>query len=194
MAYVITDASEQVNLQIVANSPLPTGETTLVTAVIDVTFVSASSSSSSSSVNICFQVNETISGNSDACLAYLDESSSPPQWVCEDQCIKYHSNNDKQFACGKTPHLTSFALLLGGIANGGDCGGNGDYILGTYKKDLILVGSLAAFIVLIAILFVLLFSFTPLREFIYGKEGNRIRSIRTRLSTNEGLATSVHIA
>ncbi|MCB9666151.1 MAG: hypothetical protein H6732_18730 [Alphaproteobacteria bacterium] len=53
---------------------------------------------------------------SDACLGFLDESTDPPAWTCEDPCLE--KAGDK--VCGTTSHFTSFAVLLGG-GGGGTC-------------------------------------------------------------------------
>jgi len=48
-----------------------------------------------------------------ACLGYI--ASSANQWKCEDPCLKKSTSvNGTEQLCGKTSHLTSFAILLSG--------------------------------------------------------------------------------
>ena len=127
----------------------------------------------SSSLQVCLAVNDTTT--KDACLGYIDEFASPPQWICEDKCLKQSNDN---YLCGRTKHLTSFAVLFGGVANeaggGSDCGDDDkNYILGSYDKDLTLVAAVAGFVILLAVIFFVIFSYSPLKKFAYGKEGNR---------------------
>ena len=77
----------------------------------------------SNSIEICFPQGDT--SKKDSCLGYIDETQSPPVWKCEDRCLK----SKKENLCGKTKHLTNFALLLGGMAKGGDCSDNYGYVL-----------------------------------------------------------------
>lgn len=46
----------------------------------------------------------------DLCLSYYDEVVK--EWVCEDDNLV---DNGEGQLCGRTPHLTDFALLLGGV-------------------------------------------------------------------------------
>lgn len=149
-------------------------------------------------IQLCFVVNQsdvTSHKKKNSCLGYYDTTQNPKVWKCEDHCLKYSKSSDGNVvACGDTPHLTSFAILFGGVANGagGACGDNNqDYILGDLNKDLILIGSVAAFIVFLGILFLILFGFTPLQQIVRGKEGTRIRNVRNmRSSGNSNLTSS----
>ena len=142
------------------------------TVVIDISILG--SSFLISSLNICFYTD--IKSTNDKCLGYIDESVDPPTWKCEDRCLERKNSS----MCGKTSHLTSFAVLFQGIANndGGECGDNKDYILGSYDYDLVLSASVAGFVILLAIIFIFVFCFTPLEKYALGKEGNRIHSLR----------------
>ena len=124
---------------------------------------------------LCFL---TKSGETkDNCLAYFESKNE--KWICQDKCLEKNSNNQ---ICGKTDHFTSFAILLGGGL--GECGDDYPYVTGSFQGDLILVGSVAAFCVMVGV-FVILLSYTPLgQQVILGQEGSRIihlRSYRIRL-------------
>ena len=133
----------------------------------------------------------------DSCLGYLDESQDPPQWKCEDKCLKDNNDNNStdnnsNYLCGKTTHLTNFAILFEGIAKGGGCSYEGDFILGSAENDLILSASVAAFVVLCALILLILYCFTPLRKYIVGEEGYRMANLRTGRSTPEN-ATEINL-
>ena len=68
----------------------------------------------SESIEICFN-STAIDNEEDYCLSY--ESKENGNWECEDSCLKKSSDH----FCGKTNHLTNFALLFD-IGNSGDCG------------------------------------------------------------------------
>jgi hypothetical protein len=75
-------------------------------------------------VTICLSAN--AKAGEDACLGYLDESTDPPTWKCQDECLK--EKND--LLCGNTDHFTNFAILLTGGGGGGDkCNRDDNYIL-----------------------------------------------------------------
>ena len=146
----------------------------------------------SSPVRICFEVNQT--DTKDTCLGYLDESKDPPIWKCEDKCVKKEKStekNDTTVFCGETSHFTSFALLFEGIAKGGGCGDDKDYILGSYDNDLILAASVAGFVILIALLVFILFSYTPLKSIAMGTEGERVHKLRRKRNSSKTLSTSI---
>jgi hypothetical protein len=65
-------------------------------------------------VSICFKLQ--TDQVDDLCLAYIDESVSPPKWRCEDSCLEQVGRDQ---VCGKTDHFTNFAILLGGRGDGG---------------------------------------------------------------------------
>ena len=142
--------------------------------VVNITVIG--SAEITSSLQICLLANQT--SKKDACLGYIDEKDDPPQWKCEDRCLTKQSGD---YYCGDTKHLTSFAILFEGIAKGsGDnCGDERDYILGDYDQDLILVASVAGIIIIIAILVFILFSYTPLKKYAYGREGSRAAKLRS---------------
>lgn len=124
-----------------------------------------------SSIEICLPGTQT----SGRCLGFLDESKHPPVWTCQDPCLKKRGS----LVCGSTPHLTSFAVLLGGVNS---CGGRGQ-VLGEPWKDGVLVGSVAGFVVLIALLVAVIGGCTEAgRRLVYGPEGWRIMSARRQLN------------
>jgi len=59
---------------------------------------------------ICLEQEGDIDDN--ACLSFFNERTN--KWECEDNCLERNGN---QF-CGRTDHLTSFALLLDGSGGG----------------------------------------------------------------------------
>lgn len=61
---------------------------------------------------ICFTDNDV---DDDTCLSFFNTFTR--QWECEDECLQ---QKDGEY-CGKTNHLTSFALLFNGIDGGNDC-------------------------------------------------------------------------
>ena len=65
-------------------------------------------------VEICIQPIQSNSNIKDLCLGFLDESSKPPKWECEDNNLKKKSSG---LLCGKTNHFTNFAILLAGTPN-----------------------------------------------------------------------------
>ena len=70
-------------------------------------------------MTICLDSETSLPGakREDVCLSYYDEDTS--QWVCQDECL----SQEDGLLCGKTPHLTNFALLLN-PASGNNCGEN----------------------------------------------------------------------
>ena len=75
-------------------------------------------------ITICFNQNEV---NDDSCLSFYNEDTE--EWECEDYCLELVGDE----YCGKTNHLTSFALLLnvdGSNGGNGACGSsNNDYLI-----------------------------------------------------------------
>lgn len=124
-------------------------------------------------VKICLK-NTGSAKSGDSCLGYIDESSG--KWKCEDHCLNQEKND---YLCGKTNHFTSFAILFGGIAkkNGG-CKSNDDYILDNTNDDVILSFSVLAFVCLVGLIFAIVMTMTPLKRYLYGKEGYRVYSLR----------------
>lgn len=80
-------------------------------------------------VEICFIPNSSEYDKDSLCLGYLDESVSPPEWICADKCL----DSSDDYLCGKTDHFTNFALLLTGLTSNnkaGDCESpKEDYVL-----------------------------------------------------------------
>ena len=64
-------------------------------------------------ITICL---ETDIRGGDGCLSYYDESEA--RWICQDPCLEDGPNGQK---CGKTNHLTSFAVLLTGSGMKKEC-------------------------------------------------------------------------
>ena len=116
-------------------------------------------------------------------MGFLDESGPKAEWKCQDNCLK---KKGKQL-CGQTDHFTNFAVLLGGSVSGGNKGGkcgadssNNEYVLGSWKNDLILTASVIGAMVVLGLLFIGLMTLTPLRRFLYGSEGMRIITLRKK--------------
>jgi len=74
------------------------------------------------SMTICLQESQSYNLD-DACLGYYDTQHGI--WRCEDTCLQKQDSG----LCGKTSHLTSFALLLQGNADGDPCGGSRSYVI-----------------------------------------------------------------
>ena len=89
---------------------------------------------------------ESSDSNEDECLGYYDTEKK--EWICEDDCPE----KDGGLVCGKTDHLTSFALLLqGGGNNGGKCDSSeDDYVFAWLSMALLI------FAILIIVICVLL--------------------------------------
>ena len=166
------------------------GEDAISSIIVDVQFADSSVDSSNfgGNIEICFK---SFGDTDDLCLGYLDESDFPPTWECEDKCL---DNNDLDFECGNTPHLTNFALLLGDVSNygRGRCNSSFDWITTSWIGDLILIISLAAFMIVCGLILIFLGSInTPVRSFIYGTEGSRILKVREARDSFNALSSSV---
>ena len=162
-----------------------TKDASIKSAVVDITL--KGSTSISNDLEVCLNVDESKVTKSKACLGYIDENATPPEWKCEDYCLQSTDGN----YCGKTSHLTSFAILYEGLA-GRDGYNRCDFILGSSENDLILSASVAGFVICFAIIFLIVFCFTPLKRFAYGKEGYRILTLRQQSVTDilqEGTVT-----
>lgn len=122
------------------------------------------------SLSVSFSSSDKKKKKKDACLGYIDEEEDPPKWKCEDKCVDKGAGDE---LCGKTKHLTNFAILLTGVVGSDKCGGNYGYIFGNYKYDLALVGGIALLVIILALLFVLL-SYTPFgTAILYGSSARR---------------------
>ena len=109
-------------------------------------------------VEICIQ--SLASSQSDLCLGFLDETLSPPEWVCEDPCLQENSDG---LLCGSTTHFTNFALLLsnGDAADGCTSTKDFDYITGHFWGDFGLVIGVSCLVCCCALLIIILGLFTP---------------------------------
>ena len=166
------------------------GNSELISKVVDIKVIG---DANVNDLTICLA---STGSKKDSCLGYLDESQDPPQWKCEDKCLKDDNSyeyNNLNYLCGKTTHLTNFAILFEGIAKGGGCNYEGDFILGSAENDLILSASVAAFVVLCALILLILYCFTPLRKYIVGEEGYRIANLRTGRSTHGNTTTEINL-
>jgi hypothetical protein len=117
--------SESAIYLINVNPPVPEvqEQTQLLSVVINITLIGSSGEviefDGKAELELCFTIDssESLGG---ACLAYLNETSSRANWVCEDSCLTSSSPNQ---ACGTSSHFTLFAILLGaGIDGHGGCG------------------------------------------------------------------------
>ncbi len=69
-------------------------------------------------IDVCIRT-EAGTTTDKACLGYLDESTKPPKWTCEDECL---TKGNDGLLCGSTSHFTNFAILLvGGRGNETKC-------------------------------------------------------------------------
>jgi hypothetical protein len=161
-------------------------------APVDITLVNQQTELTSAAT-ICLGVSNSTStsGNvGDYCLGYIDESTNPPQWKCEDLCLQ--EKNGKQF-CGQTPHFTNFAVLLMGNGDknkkkNGVCqsssGNDTNYITGSGWGDGVLtIVSIVAVFLVMAILGLILFTTPCGRRIALGKEGVRVADLRKRART-----------
>ena len=123
------------------------------------------------SVEFCIPVGRQVD-KEDACLGFWDESKSPPEWRCEDRCLK--KKNDRTL-CGKTEHFTNFAILLSGIDN--PCGSD-NYVTGSLKGDMLLIWLLIGLFILIWALLMVFCRNKAIRSFFVGQESERIRTLR----------------
>ena len=55
-----------------------------------------------------------------ACLGFFDETAS--KWACQDKCLNRSVKDARGYLCGKTDHLTTFAILLTGGGSNAMCG------------------------------------------------------------------------
>jgi len=144
--------------------------------IVDINVANGNNQNLGGNVEICFKSKEE-EGSEDLCLGFLDETTNPPEWKCEDKCLE--ENNDN-LLCGETEHFTNFALLLNGGASGssGCESSSEDWITGSIKGDFILLSTCVAIIIL-CILIILCVSITkPGKRVIFGKEGFRIQNAR----------------
>lgn len=130
---------------------------------------------------LCFRVHRDV--DSDSCLGFIDESRSPPEWMCEDSCLDI---SDGQ-ACGVTDHFTNFAILLdgGGVSGHDPCDSNSsDFITGEWWGDVVLTGTVLLVCAGCALAFAVLVTFfPPVRDVFRGPEGTRALAMRTSTDT-----------
>lgn len=92
-------------------------------------------------VTICLRSSGTT--GDDTCLGYLDASSDPPSWRCEDECLEKKGD----LLCGETSHFTNFAILLSGSGSGsGKCGGDDNYLLSRREGGVVRSADGVAFV------------------------------------------------
>ena len=137
------------------------------------------------SVEICFGVDSNLN-EEDYCLGFIDESSNPPKWVCQDECLRKDSNQ----VCGETDHFTSFALLLNG--GGGGCGSsNADLIFDEEWKDYVLIATVTVGILSILVIGAFLLTVTTWgQKILRGTEGDRVMQLRASFQST---ATSARV-
>lgn len=123
------------------------------------------------------------------CLGYLDESRRPPEWRCQDVCLQEKSG----LMCGRTDHLTAFALLLTlELPHGrSPCSAFTGYVTGTPYGDMGLILGTAALMVVLGVCLCLAVNIPHLRTLILGSEGDRIaRSRVARRKMSQWLVAS----
>ena len=122
-----------------------------------------------SEIELCFEV-DAKEQKLDLCLAYLDPDE---RWECEDKCLKRKGKK----LCGKTDHLTNFAILL--LGNGDGCGDEDNFMLGDAKSDGILIACIVGAVWVILIVGALILQSGLFTRTFYGKEGYRIKKLRS---------------
>ena len=86
-----------------------------------------------SDLTICLrQENGTKKTERRACLSYYDERKG--KWICEDSCL---ATTKDGLLCGKTGHLTNFALLLTGGSNLDSCQSDPDNTISWISMGMI---------------------------------------------------------
>ena len=123
----------------------------LVSSVVNITLVSNEGlpiTKLDSPLTICLQ--RSNSSKEKVCLGYYDESKA--KWRCEDLCLTRSNGTDKNSFCGRTSHLTNFALLLKGNDEKDPCqeGDQGNML------SFVSLGFVAGAIVVVAIAVVIL--------------------------------------
>ena len=126
-----------------------------------------------SSVELCFPRPNNTESTENACLAFWDDSKSPPRWRCQDKCLKKKNKN----LCGKTDHFTNFAILLAGLPPE-ECDDSGEYVTGSLKGDMLLIWLFIGFFVLLWVVLYFLCFFPKVRVCFVGDETYRIQTLR----------------
>lgn len=157
------------------------GSSLLTSDVLNLTLVNTQTQSviqPASPVQICLSTASSPTGItssiSDQCLAFLDETQTPPKWICQDKCL---TTSTKGVLCGNTNHFTSFAIFFGGASNSATC--SSQFFTGSSEYDslvsaLFAIGVIAVLLVIMALIF-----YTSIgRKIFYGKEGYRLQKLR----------------
>jgi hypothetical protein len=138
--YVPPQLSNQPNvtltvIDLVIELPAPSNQE-LGSSVLQITLVDSSNNSITvldAPLVVCFT--PSVEKNKRQCLSYYDEKKA--KWKCEDKCLTKTKDGS---LCGKTDHLTNFALLLLGSSEEDPChpkGGNGERTLSWISLGMI---------------------------------------------------------
>lgn len=158
---------------------IPETDQELSSTVVDITVfnVRGAEIEPIESVEICL---ESTSDDADQCLGFLDFSVDPPEWRCEDKCP---TKRGRTF-CGETTHFTNFALLLGSVG-ADECASDAseELIFDEAWKDGVLVASVAVGICCCCLVLLVLLLLVPGADrLVYGKEGMRVKNLRSSTS------------
>lgn len=158
---------------------VPETDQELSSTVVDITVfnVAGAEIEPIESVEICL---ESTSDDADQCLGFLDFSEDPPEWKCEDKCP---TKRGRTF-CGETTHFTNFALLLGSVG-ADECRSDAseELIFDAAWKDGVLVASVAVGICFCCLVLLVLLLLVPGADrLVYGKEGMRVKTLRSNTS------------
>jgi len=179
----VVEAGNQVQTIIVGQGP-PSIDPNVISEVLTVIAVNSNGEEVSldGKAEICISISERELKD-ESCLGFLDETKTPPKWICEDPCIELSPSGTE--ACGKTSHFTSFAILLEGNGNKDPCESSGDeYIFNEAWQDALLITISALVILIIALLTLIVLGFTRIGlHLTYGGEGLRIRTLRNKSSS-----------
>lgn len=157
----------------------------VASAIVDITVVGNDGKEKQPNglLELCLRIYNSTDADKKLCLSYIDESVNPPEWKCQDECLTQISPT---FWCGKTNHLTNFAVLLTGRNDQNkrlkDCSDNGEYyIFGYWIYDAILALGIAGIVVLIAVVLILVVVLIkPIDEAVRGKSNTRVQKLRAR--------------
>jgi len=124
-------------------------------------------------LELCFRVEKQKKGDQrKRCLSYINPDNG--EWECLDEkdFKVTEISRETELLCGKTPHLTSFAVLLGAPPGGGPggSGSSGRNIQGIWIAEVVLAGT----IILLAILIIVLGPRVRfMRKVIFGYDSDR---------------------
>jgi hypothetical protein len=134
--FVPPDLSDQTNTTLITSLSSPVignsqdGQV-LASAVLNITLLDSQGNSITqldSPLTICLALPNSTKKDKRVCLSYYDEHAA--RWRCEDKCLtnfpQIDSNSTgggtkESLLCGKTDHLTNFALLLTGSLEQDPC-------------------------------------------------------------------------